>query len=258
MSRKDFIQKHGATCDNWNWSWSFVNDQEKFVIFGAWDKHTEGRRQMIFDKKWEFKNHSSGRKNAGFNQSLRHIRLVESGAYRLFTFPMQYGLATTNEPDSRKTKIRGFTPKLTEKTLLRVNQQWFAADLDSSSHIEPLAEELPAQATYTEGAKVVVTLNKHERDANARRACINHYGTQCIVCGFDFKITFGDLGDGFIHVHHLVPIASIGKAYQIDPIKDLSPVCPNCHAMLHRTNPPLLVEDLKKHIRKTRDSLGNQ
>ena len=45
---------------------------------------------------------------------------------------------------------------------------------------------------------------------------------------------YGELGQGFIHVHHIVPISKIGKEYKIDPINDLVPVCPNCHAMLHR------------------------
>ena len=42
------------------------------------------------------------------------------------------------------------------------------------------------------------------------------------------------LGKGFIHVHHIVPIHTIGKGYKVDPSTDLVPVCPNCHAMLHR------------------------
>ena len=50
----------------------------------------------------------------------------------------------------------------------------------------------------------------------------------------DFENMYGELGKGFIHVHHIVPISMIGKEYKIDPIKDLVPVCPNCHAMLHR------------------------
>ena len=61
---------------------------------------------------------------------------------------------------------------------------------------------------------------------------------------------YGEFGQGFIHVHHIVPISKIGKEYKIDPIKDLVPVCPNCHAMLHRGKDEnvLTIDELKKII----------
>lgn len=72
MNRKQFIQSHGATCRNWNWSWSFVNHEEKFVIFGAWNKHTTPERQQIFGEDWI--RNQEGKKNKAFPQSLEHIR----------------------------------------------------------------------------------------------------------------------------------------------------------------------------------------
>ena len=36
--------------------------------------------------------------------------------------------------------------------------------------------------------------------------------------------------------------------YDVDPINDLMPVCPNCHAMLHRRTPPFSVEELAASI----------
>ncbi|HHO0788469.1 HNH endonuclease [Aeromonas allosaccharophila] len=62
----------------------------------------------------------------------------------------------------------------------------------------------------------------------------------------DFGEKYGELGKGFIHVHHMMPLSEIGEEYVVDPIKDLIPVCPNCHAMLHRRNPPLTIDDLRK------------
>lgn len=63
----------------------------------------------------------------------------------------------------------------------------------------------------------------------------------------DFEKQYGELGKGFIHVHHIVPISTIGGNYRIDYEKDLVPVCPNCHAMLHRNGQDeiLTVEELK-------------
>jgi 5-methylcytosine-specific restriction protein A len=56
---------------------------------------------------------------------------------------------------------------------------------------------------------------------------------------------YGDIGKGFIHVHHLKPVSQIGETYEVDPINDLRPVCPNCHAMLHRPEETLTIEELK-------------
>ena len=100
----------------------------------------------------------------------------------------------------------------------------------------------------TEGALLRITVNRYERDPIARQRCIEHYGPVCAVCRFDFEKRYGAIGAGFIHVHHLVDIASIGGAYHVDPVRDLRPVCPNCHAMLHRERPALSIEYLAQSI----------
>ncbi|MGY3506322.1 DUF3427 domain-containing protein [Bradyrhizobium sp. USDA 4471] len=106
-------------------------------------------------------------------------------------------------------------------------------------------------ATITEGARKSVVVVTYERDPNARRKCIAHWGTKCCVCEFDFSRHYGDdLGKGFIHVHHLKPLGEIGEAYELNPISDLRPVCPNCHAMLHRQTPALTIDALKEIMRK--------
>lgn len=115
-------------------------------------------------------------------------------------------------------------------------------------------EELEQPETVTEGAKKTIVVNKYERNVSARLKCIEKWGLSCSVCGFNFEQAFGSLGAGYIHVHHLVPLYKIGKEYQLDPVVDLRPVCPNCHAMLHRTGEVLSISDLKKEIRSTKGS----
>lgn len=56
---------------------------------------------------------------------------------------------------------------------------------------------------------------------------------------------YGDIAEGFIHMHHLVPLSAVKEDYLLDPVNDLLPVCPNCHAMLHRRKPPFTPEELK-------------
>jgi 5-methylcytosine-specific restriction protein A len=240
MNRKQFIESQGATCNNWNWSWSFVNESQRLIIFGAWDVNTNGRTAQIFTEEWKINRHS--RKNPGYDQSREHVRLVEEEGYRLMTFPMKY-----SEDKDGLVKIVGFTPELTEKKITNIGNSWYAIDSNSANPL-PLAEELPTPSKYSEGAKCSVTINAYERNPKARAACIAHHGLTCSVCGFNFAAVYGNLGEGFIHVHHITPIGEIGKEYEINPKTDLIPVCPNCHAMIHRTEPALTVEQLREHL----------
>jgi 5-methylcytosine-specific restriction protein A len=93
-----------------------------------------------------------------------------------------------------------------------------------------------------------VTVNKYERDPRARQACLNHFGYRCCVCDLDFEERYGELGRGFIHVHHLKELSTVGPDYQVDPLGDLRPVCPNCHAMLHKVSPAMSVEELRRKL----------
>ena len=104
------------------------------------------------------------------------------------------------------------------------------------------------EATVSEGARRTIQVNVYERDPNARRKCIAKWGLKCSVCSFDFAARYGELGEGFIHVHHLKPLNEIGEQYELNPISDLRPVCPNCHAMLHRKKPALSINALLKII----------
>lgn len=96
-----------------------------------------------------------------------------------------------------------------------------------------------------EGSKLRIVVNRYERSKKAREKCIEHWKLSCSVCKMEFENVYGELGKGFIHVHHKVPLSEIGKKYKIDPIKDLVPVCPNCHAMLHKKKPPYTIEEIK-------------
>ena len=160
---------------------------------------------------------------------------------------MKYSSSKKGDDGEGPAKIGGFSPELSEKLLQKFANSWYATDGSSSIF---LAEEIPDSEQYAEGAKTSVTINAYERSATARKACILHYGATCAVCTFDFRHTYGDIGDDFIHVHHIIPIGTIGTEYKIDPVKDLIPVCPNCHAMIHRVLPPLSVAQLQQLIRE--------
>lgn len=115
-------------------------------------------------------------------------------------------------------------------------------------------DEVEKDKAHIEGAVLSVLVNKYERDPSARAECIAHYGYTCQVCDFDFGQKYGELGAEFIHVHHRTPLSKVGGEYEVDPVRDLVPVCPNCHAMLHRTGIGLTVDELKECIRNAAGS----
>jgi 5-methylcytosine-specific restriction protein A len=109
-------------------------------------------------------------------------------------------------------------------------------------------DEIIAPGRFFEGASRQVSVNVYERNQHARQQCIEHYGCRCSVCGFDFQAVYGELGSGFIHVHHLKQLSEVTEEYEIDPVADLRPICPNCHAMVHRGPEMLTIESLKKLV----------
>jgi hypothetical protein len=111
-----------------------------------------------------------------------------------------------------------------------------------------IPEEVETPEKYLEGAVKTITVNAYERNRYARSKCIEHYGWACAVCGYYMAELYGKLGDGVIHVHHLRELASLGEEYEVDPIKDLRPVCPNCHAILHNFSPAMTIEKLRKAL----------
>lgn len=232
LSRKQFVLSQGATCQNWQWSWSFINKSKKLIIFGLWDTNPDG---LIFSKQW---------KGSGSKQSIEHIRLIEEEGYKLKTFIMEYGETSTGKP-----KIKNIEPKLTPKVLINKKGKWFAVNDESSCS---MPDEVAQPDIYIEGATKMVAVNIYERDVVARKKCIEHFGCICIACNFNFENTYGDIGKGFIHVHHIKPLSEIKSEYEVDPIKDLVPLCPNCHAMIHKSKPILTVSKLKKLLAKSK------
>jgi 5-methylcytosine-specific restriction protein A len=243
MNRKQFIESQGATCRNWTWSWSFINEKKKVIIFGAWDIHTEGNTSLILSEDWQFS--KRGRKQPAYEQSREHIRLVEEEGYELKTFPIKYSDANKDEDGVGPAKIEGFDPVLTAKSLKKVGRSWYASD-DALGNLLP--EEVNTPQQYIEGASKLVSVNTYERNSEARAKCIEFHGYKCAVCSFDFENFYGSIGKNYIHVHHVVPLSEIKKEYKLDPIKELIPVCPNCHAIIHRTQPSLTVEQLRNHL----------
>jgi hypothetical protein len=108
---------------------------------------------------------------------------------------------------------------------------------------------------YTESRRL-----SHERYFFARNPKLiqqakEYYGAVCQACTFDFRSKYGELGDGYIEVHHLNPLSERPELEWSDELRtsiaDVSVLCANCHRMIHRRRPALSLKELKERIAKT-------
>jgi 5-methylcytosine-specific restriction protein A len=137
-------------------------------------------------------------------------------------------------------------PALSEKAnslanLLQDSLSLFMTVLADDIEIEEME---PLELGEFEGQAYVVQIRKYERSRLNRAACLRHYGYMCRGCGVELESIYGPAGVGLIHVHHKVPVSQMGGSYRLDPISDLIPLCPNCHNVVHRENPPMTIEAL--------------
>lgn len=118
----------------------------------------------------------------------------------------------------------------------------------------PIIAEEVIDKNLIEGSVKTIAINAYERNIKARKKCIEYYGAVCSVCGFDFSKYYGKEFEGLIHVHHLIPLSEIASEYIIDPIKDLRPVCPNCHLIIHsKPNGTYSIEEVRKMIKNRKE-----
>ena len=117
----------------------------------------------------------------------------------------------------------------------------------AGSNTNDLNQGLESVVTGTEGARKLVYSSVAERDSKLRTTALEKHGATCSACGFNFWEFYGPYGLGFIHIHHLKPLA--GGIQNVDPATDLVPLCANCHSIVHRRRDQLLsVADLKALI----------
>ncbi|WP_312182955.1 HNH endonuclease [Arthrobacter sp.] len=114
----------------------------------------------------------------------------------------------------------------------------------------PLPGTLPQQALRWSLA------SRYENDPDANRICLVHNGPACSACGFDFVAAFGSAGANLMQAHHIVPPGQVLDGYDLDPVADLVPLCPNCHAMAHAGAPePYTPAELRRLLAAQGSSL---
>ncbi|MFQ6537857.1 MULTISPECIES: HNH endonuclease [Aphanothece] len=139
-------------------------------------------------------------------------------------------------------------------SLLAVELEGFWAEVVGARGIG-FPEETATEAEYPEGAASKVYVNKYERNPAAREACLQHYGRACCVCGMSFGDRYGSIAASFIQVHHVRQLSEIKVEYKVDPIKDLRPICPNCHAVVHLKKPALSIEQARNLLEDVKSGI---
>lgn len=118
-------------------------------------------------------------------------------------------------------------------------------------HLEPVQpDDYDDEPTiHLEGTTKRISVNAYERNKKAREECLKVHGYSCVVCDFNFETAYGEAGKECIHVHHLTELSSIKAAYQVNPRKDLVPICPNCHYVVHRRRPAYTIDEVRSMLR---------
>lgn len=240
-TRPDVKERAGLPRDakGGNWDTGVVEHKNEFLIFT--NVGTEGRTGHNYENRWEgscLRWYHKGGSHLGWPS----VQKLLEPASRVHVF-----WRTSNEAPF----IYAGTARVSE--LADTSPVEILWSFEGFPFPQPeLIVQSPEQVTrgeHHEGSVRQALVNAYERSRTARQVAINHHGMACVVCGLQFEERYGALGAGFIHVHHVVPLSDLGPDYELDPIQDLRPVCPNCHAMLHRQRPPLSIEVLRKIIR---------
>lgn len=101
----------------------------------------------------------------------------------------------------------------------------------------------------------LTSLREHKRIERNRKLAEKAkkiHGYICQACGFDFEKKYGEIGRAFIESHHLTPLHTLrGQKVTLNPKKDFSVLCANCHRMIHKSEFVSHVEDFRaKYLAK--------
>lgn len=191
-----------------------------------------------------------------WKRKLQESNTVVKGIQHYAEHPIFFKMPTPGEPLVVESQLEETIELLAEQFLTWVDKVYRGHVVSDASHPETTeATELfeqtsssPASGGDEEGEWQQVTVTRHERSRANRKACLDHYGPSCQACGMSFRDVYGELGTDFIHVHHEVPLHTLDGATTVDPVADMKPLCPNCHAMVHRASPPMQIYQLRQLI----------
>ena len=151
----------------------------------------------------------------------------------------------------------GYISSKTIEAYIRFYAQKHNINLDAVSLPEDPSDQQPAEdeeeKQRLEGRMTEAKVLRRQRNRQARQQCLEASGYKCYICGFDFEKTYGEIGKGFLEVHHKRPISTYDEEHEI-PQSELVALCSNCHSMVHRRKEAMDVDELKSIVQNKQNN----
>ena len=151
----------------------------------------------------------------------------------------------------------GYISSKAIEAYIRFYAQKHYIDLDAISNPDvssiPQPDEEEEEKQRLEGRMTEAKVLRRQRNRQARQQCLKASGYKCYVCGFDFEKTYGEIGNGFLEVHHKRPISTYDEEHEI-PQSELVALCSNCHSMVHRRKEAFDVDELKSILQNKQNN----
>ena len=220
---------------SWNTGYRTYNG-EYFIFAGI---NTAGRTGHNYHNHWEGEFlYWRGKSNSHKEQPVIKGMLDANAIIHIFTRTDSKNVNFKYEGLGKAERFEDTTPVTIYWRFENINTLEFG-EVDIKDVIED---------NYSEGDVIDRSIKYYNRNRDARDACIAYYGCSCSICGMNFEEVYGELGRGFIEVHHIKKISTYEDKHNIDPIKDLRPVCSNCHSIIHRKRIPCSMEFIKANL----------
>ena len=79
-------------------------------------------------------------------------------------------------------------------------------------------------------------------------------GDTCCACGIKMSDIYGDIGNGYIELHHKIPYSEmVENDTRILTQSDFCVLCPNCHKMVHKLDDAGDIELLSSIVKANKD-----
>ena len=108
---------------------------------------------------------------------------------------------------------------------------------------------LTDETMISEGRIEMVKKYAKKRSKALRDAAVKYYTRnghiECCACSLEFSSHYGAIGKNYIEIHHLNPICEYDGEVRLDldeAIRELRPLCANCHRVVHLHNPILSIQ----------------
>lgn len=203
----------------------------------------------------------SGRNDDKFSQKVRNLK-----SHKTFekNDVARYQQGTVSITEFGQKILQENTDKL--NYLLTNDFQWEDLKLGLDISYRATQDDIKVEVfdetiTFQEGLKKIVEVKIYERSCRLRQIAIEHFTKDgeisCDACNFNYRKFYGEIGEGYIEIHHIKPIfkyeneelnKTIDKA-----LMNVVPVCSNCHRMIHRRrHEPLSINYLTEQINKNK------